>query len=140
MVYIKLHSAGIGVAKDDVSMPSIIPPTFVALEDLVSALAEQGVKELTVERPFATDRANARIYYLFQLYGALKALCGHYGIRVRPVNISDVREALYGEVYLSKEFMLTEINNKFNTVAAGLLPVQELILFDVWTLVKGDRD
>lgn len=134
MIYVKLHSSGIGVI-DDLGDPKFLPPTFQSLENLISKLAPNTT--LVVERPFVTQWANNRIYYLFQLYGALKALCGHFEISIKPTNISDAREEVFGESFLTKDFMLTEVNNRFKTVSKGLLPVQELILFDVWTLQRA---
>ena len=134
-IYLKIHSAVICYTPDSRNKPITIQPTIEALASLLEAL-----KPTTVhcERPFATPSANPKIYYMFTLLGALKALCYSKGMQLRLYNIGDIREDLFGASHITKDYILQQTNIMWGTAHdPALLPVHELCMFDAYCIAKA---
>lgn len=115
--------------------PRVTPPTIDAIATLIEALKPTTV---VCERPFQTPSASPSIYYNFQLFGGLKALALVHKIPMKSLPASDARESVHGASHLSKEYILTYVNNLWGTATdPQLKPVHELAMFDVWTLSKA---
>lgn len=133
-LYLKLHSSCISWVDNHANKPQTIQPT---IEEL--ALLLERLKPITIhcERPFTTPSANPKIYYIFTLLGALKALAYTNGAHLKLHNISEVREDLFGASYLTKDFVLNQTNTMWRTAhTPDTLPVHEMCMFDCWCLAK----
>ena len=134
-ITIKLHSSSIAVSTDSTSRPLLYEPNIASLVDIIDKYKPTVIH---TERPFQTPNASPQIYYLFQLFGALKALTHIYAIELRAHSISDARDEVFGNSYISKDFALTQANNMWQTAHDPTLkPTHELVMLDCYTLAKA---